>query len=102
MVGPTMADAMATARQIVKTCDDCQIEGIDMATVVSRIEAHVLAYTAELGRLLAEADRVIVTTYGEIPEYGVSANRRQAITDAFKRHRARQSSPAQDEGKPPT
>src|SRR5229473_8081366 len=51
-LGPTMADAMETARQIVKTHDDCLCEGADMATLVSRIEAHVLAYAAERERLL--------------------------------------------------
>src|SRR5216684_1220985 len=56
---PTMADAMETARQIVKTSDDCLCEGVDMATLVSRIEAHVLAYAAERERLLRDADAVI-------------------------------------------
>ncbi len=45
-----MADAIDTAWQIVKTSDDCQIEGTDMATLVSRIEAHVLAYAADVQR----------------------------------------------------
>ncbi len=54
-----MADAMETARQIAKTHDDCLCEGADTATLVSRIEAHVLAYAADVqrqGDLIASMD----------------------------------------------
>jgi|SRR6266851_4529336 len=60
-----------------------------------------LAYAAERERLLATSDAVIVRTYGEVPEYGSLAEK-AAIVAAFARHRARSSSPAQDEGKPTT
>ncbi len=138
-----MADAIETARQIVKTSDDCQIEGADMATLVSRIEAHVLAYAADVQRqgdliasmddaamdkmqammgrvaeqrdtalayadererLLAEADAVIDAFTGAMLSGGYEVANVNAthVSQAIARHRARSSSPAQDEGKPTT
>jgi len=91
-----MADALETARQIVKTHDDCQVEGADMATLVSRIEAHVLAYAAYRERLFAEADEAIA----QLNERFRSRLRfRGAVEESFipaalARHRARSSSPA--------
>src|SRR6266851_5693188 len=93
MTGPTMADAIKTARQIVKTHDDCLCEGADMATLVSRIEAHVLAYVAEREILLAEADACIAADQGELVGWGTrSATMLNLVkwqNDALDRYRAR-------------
>ena len=94
-----MADAREIARQIVKTSDDCLIDGADTTTLVSRIEAHVLAYAAERERLLAEADATVAFWCGYGPP---SDNIWKWGAEAEARHRARSSSPVQDEGKPPT
>src|SRR5258708_23905124 len=99
MLATTEADnAMETARQIAKTHDDCMCEGADMATLVSRIKAHVLAYAAERERLLAEADEAIAY-WGD--ERATDDHFRWS-NEAASRHRARSSSPAQDDGKPTT
>src|SRR5713226_3333975 len=99
-----MADAREIARQIVKTSDDCLIDGVDTTTLVSRIEAHVLAYAAERERLLAEADAVVYTTRYAMGRGGArnlcmpAVDYSRAANEACERHRVSSSSPAQDEG----
>ncbi|SRR6266851_5374702 len=98
-----MADAMETARQIAKTHDDCLCEGADTATLVSRIEAHVLAYAAEAREAAfqefeeyheqqaAEAEAIGYINY---------TNRHEDLAKAMRNypHRVRSSSPAKDDG----
>ena len=82
---------------------DCD-SGFDEAVEI--IEQALLAYATELERLLAEADEygTHIDREGEFQFCGgvikTTADLARVMDEMVARHRARSSSPAQDEGKP--
>ena len=92
--------------EILQRHYDCQnqpeyIHQIFMTSAETKRYADALSYAAERERLLREADEVIAYQYGEA-EMPADWEPDRIIQAAKDRHRARSSSPAQDEGKPTT